>query len=177
MNTTVVIADASPLIALARIEHLHLLRDVFGTVLLTETVQHEVLASGSFADARPIEQAIQVGWLQPQPTPMSCSEHLTIQVYGALAGLDPGEKSAICLALAYQQNGHITRVIIDEMKGRSVARQLSLELIGSAGIIAIAKRLQLIPAARPLLERLHTSGYYLAPAVIATALKIAGEPP
>lgn len=174
MKHPVVIADASPLIALARIGHLHLLRDVFGEVVLTEIVQQEVLAGGDFADAIPVEQAIQAGWLQPKPSPEAMNDLATIARTG-VAGLDPGEKSSILLALAYQQSGHTTRLIIDEMKCRAVARHLSLELIGSAGIIAIAKRLELIPLARPLLERLQASGYYLSQAVVDNALRIAGE--
>lgn len=35
MKPVIVIADASPLIALARIQHLHLLREIFTDVVMT----------------------------------------------------------------------------------------------------------------------------------------------
>ena len=52
MTQRVVIADAGPLIALARIEALHLLRQLFGRVSVTTTVRDEILpAKAAFADA------------------------------------------------------------------------------------------------------------------------------
>jgi predicted nucleic acid-binding protein len=39
----VVIADVGPLIALARVEALYLLRDLFGRVCITTTIRNELL--------------------------------------------------------------------------------------------------------------------------------------
>lgn len=168
MNPAIVIADAGPLIALARIGHIHLLREVFGRVVITEAVQQEVLQGGDFADSVPIENAIQEGWLQ-----VEVSSHTMGGTN--LECLDPGERSTILLALEYQQDGQIVQLVIDEAKGRASAQSLSLELIGSAGIIAVAARLGIIHQARPLLENLCASGYYLSQTVINSALKAAGE--
>ena len=174
MSDKIVIADASPLIALARIGHIHLLQQLFTEVVMTETVRQEVLSGGDFADSAPVEQAIQAGWLQVKPLPDTLdSRSGTSDVW--LDGLDPGEKSSILWALALKHSGQATQLIIDEAKDRAVARRLSLELIGSAGIIATAKRLGFIPQARPLLEQLQASGYYLSQTVVDVALKIAGE--
>ena len=65
-------------------------------------------------------------------------------------------------------------LIMDEAKGRKVARRLSLDTMGSAGIIATAKRLGLVEEAQPLLIQLQASGHYLSPIVIKMALQIAG---
>ena len=43
MTRRVVIADAGPLIALARIEALYLLRQLFGRVFITTTVRVDIL--------------------------------------------------------------------------------------------------------------------------------------
>jgi predicted nucleic acid-binding protein len=168
MKLVVVIADAGPLIALARIGHIHLLREIFTEVVMTETVQQEVLSGGDFAESVLIEDAILEGWLQVwvSPNTMAGTD---------LEWLDPGERSSILLALDYQQNGQTPRLVIDEAKGRAAAKSLSLELIGSAGIIATASRLGLIPLAHPLLQHLRASGYYLSQTVIETALNVAGE--
>jgi hypothetical protein len=168
MKPVVVIADASPLIALARIRHLHLLREIFTEVVMTETVQQEVLLGGNFADSALIEKAMQEGWLQIRCSPSTIAS-------ADFEWLDPGERSSILLALECQHNRQTPRLVIDEAKGRAAAQSLSLELIGSAGIIATAARLGLIPQARPLLESLHASGYYLSQTVIDLALKSAGE--
>lgn len=173
MNQQIVITDASPLIALARIGRIHLLRDLFSEVWITETVRQEVLLGGEFNDAASIDAAIRAGWLQVELLPETLPSPVSVAAY--VAGLDPGETSAILWAAGLQQTGQRVLLIMDEMKGRAVARRLSLEIMGSAGIIATAKRLGLIPQARPLLEQLQASGYYLSPVVAEMALKMAGE--
>ncbi|MDD5394274.1 MAG: DUF3368 domain-containing protein [Thiothrix sp.] len=173
MSEMTVIADASPLIALARIRHLHLLQALFGEVMLTDVVAQEVLSGGDFADAEPVRAAIGIGWLKVTPYNTSATTPTTLTAY--LEGLDPGETSSIFWAAELQQAGKSPLLIMDEAKGRAVARSLALEVMGSAGVIAIAKRSGLIPRARPLLESLRASGYYLSQTVIDAALKIAKE--
>jgi predicted nucleic acid-binding protein len=75
MKPVIVIADASPLIALARIQHLHLLREIFTDVVMTEIVQQEVLSGGNFADSVAIRAAIQEGWLQVCHSPSDNDWH------------------------------------------------------------------------------------------------------
>jgi hypothetical protein len=59
----VVIADASPLIALAKINQLELLHRLFSIVLITDAVTEECLRRPS-TDAERIASALQTGWLQ-----------------------------------------------------------------------------------------------------------------
>jgi predicted nucleic acid-binding protein len=59
----------------------------------------------------------------------------------ARAGLGAGEGEAISLALELDAD----RVIIDELAGRSLAQHLGLPLIGTLGILLVAKRRSLIP--------------------------------
>ena len=62
MTQRVVIADAGPLIALARIEALHLLRQLFGRVCVTTTVRDEILpAKAAFADAETLVRTLAEG--------------------------------------------------------------------------------------------------------------------
>jgi predicted nucleic acid-binding protein len=49
MIRRVVIADAGPLIALARIESLDLLRQLFGRVCITTTVRYEIFPLRQFS--------------------------------------------------------------------------------------------------------------------------------
>lgn len=173
MNQKVVITDAGPLIALSRIEHIQLLKALFTEVSITDTVEQEVLAGGDFVDSDPIRQALKDGWLQVGDS----SKDLTAKsdVSTEVEGLDPGEATSILWAAGLLQVGQDVMLIMDEAKGRKVARKLSLDTMGSAGIIATARRLGLIEEAQPLLIQLQASGYYLSPAVIKMALQIAGE--
>ena len=173
MSQKVVITDAGPLIALSRIEHIHLLKALFAEVFLTDTVEREVLAGGDFIDSSPIRQAIKDGWLQVGDSSKGTVAKSSIST--EVEGLDPGEATSILWAASLLQANQNVMLIMDEAKGRKVVRRLSLDTMGSAGIIATAKRLGMIEEAQPLLTQLQASGYYLSPTAIKMALQIAGE--
>ena len=173
MKRRIVIADAGPLIALSRIEHIHLLRELFSEIFLTDIVEQEVLNGGDFVDSALIKQAIQDGWLKVSKTSTKPATPTDILIQ--VEGLDPGEATSILWAAELQDSEQGVMLIMDEAKGRKIARKLSLEVMGSAGIISTAKRFGLIDEAAPLLVQLNESGYYLSPLVIGMALKIAGE--
>ena len=62
--------------------------------------------------------------------------------------LDPGEAEAIALAETYPD----ARLLIDEKKGRRVARALGLRQTGTAGVLLVAKKAGLIGAVAPVLD-------------------------
>lgn len=86
-------------------------------------------------------------------------------------GIDAGECSAIAAAL--QSPGSL--LIIDDRAGRAEAKAHGVQIIGTAGLIGLAKLRGLVPAARPLLEALAPAGYFLHPSVIAAVLADLGE--
>lgn len=173
MSKTIVIADASPLIALARIEQLDLLRHLFESVYLTDTVQQEIFSQENLPDAQRIKQAIDSGWLQAVDMPVSAQHSLYSVMH--VEGLDAGEATSLLYADRLQNSGESPLVLIDEAKGRKIARRLDLDLIGTVGVLAIAKQEDLIASVRPLLKQLQESGYYLSERVIAQGLVMAGE--
>ncbi len=72
MTRRVVIADAGPLIALARIEALDLLRQLFGRVCITTTVRDEILPTkAAFADADLLVRTLAEGWIDVFEVPTS----------------------------------------------------------------------------------------------------------
>lgn len=86
--------------------------------------------------------------------------------------VDYGEAEAIALA----EELHADHILIDERKGRRLARQQGLPVIGLPGVILLSKRAQLIPSARALLDQLgKQAGIYLSDEVKNAALKTLGE--
>ncbi len=86
--------------------------------------------------------------------------------------MDSGEAEAIALA----RELHADRLLIDERKGRKLAEQEGIPVIGLLGVVLLAKRKALIPAARELLLRLEReAGMYLAEDIRNQALKTVGE--
>ncbi len=161
---SVVIADAGPLIALSRIDSLDLLRRLFGQVLVTEEVRDEALPTADYPGKAVIAQAFASGWLVC-PGPFETSWQPTNP------GLDAGERSAI--AAAIQMPGCL--LIIDDRAGRAEANSHRVAIIGTAAVVGLAKVQGLIPAARPVLERLQPAGYFIHPQIIETVLQDIGE--
>ncbi len=64
---------------------------------------------------------------------------------------------------------------LDDRAGRLEARSRGLALIGSAAVIGLAKTEGLIPAARPLLEQMIASGYFIGSAIVSSVLADVGE--
>jgi len=169
LSRRVVIADAGPLIALARIDSLVLLRGLFGRVFITATVRDELLPDdATFSDAGLLLRTLTKGWLAVAESPQNDWKPLN-------PGVDPGEASAIRTACRWRDAGDAVLLLMDDRAGRLEARHQGLALIGTAAAIGLAKNQGLIPAARPQLERLVQSGYFLGQAVVDAVLAEAGE--
>lgn len=159
----VVIADASPLIGLARVDGLGWLQALFQQVLVTDVVIGEVL-TGTFAESESrIQAALNAGWLKVVSSAAEKPE---------LPDLDEGEAASIRLAL---QNPGQALLLIDERAGRAVAQELGLQVAGTAAVIGLAKQQGLIQSARAVFTELHTSDFRIAAAVIQTVLERCGE--
>lgn len=157
-----VIADAGPLIALARLHQLALLANLFDSVLVTDEVIQECTCRPDFAEASAIAQAIENHLLQRCVAPAS---HFELALH-----VDPGEASAVAAALALGCG-----VLMDDKAGRRMARNFGVATIGTVGVLALAKQKNHIVAVKPLLDQLTRSGYFLGEALIASALKVVGE--
>jgi predicted nucleic acid-binding protein len=169
MKRRVVIADAGPLIALARIDALVLLRKLFGRVYITPAVRDEVLpAAADFPETHLLTETLLEGWIEVAELPDDDWTPIN-------PGVDIGEASAIHLAHHWRNSGDTVLLVIDDRAGRLEARAHDIPLVGTAALIGLAKTEELIPAAKPLLERLTQSGYYIGETIIASVLANVGE--
>lgn len=85
--------------------------------------------------------------------------------------LDLGEAETIVLA----RELNATWVLMDEKKGRRKLDQLGIQKLGTVGILLKAKQVGILPSIRTDLERLHSQGFSIGPAVINAILAEAGE--
>jgi predicted nucleic acid-binding protein len=85
--------------------------------------------------------------------------------------LDPGESQVLAAALLQPGSG----VVIDDRAARKGAALLSIPLIGTLGIIALARRRGIIEAAAPIYRSLRAAGLFLSPALIKSVLEELGE--
>ncbi len=158
------VLDASPFIALAKTGLLDLLPKLAPDVLLPAPVIDEILA-GPAGD--PARLAIQGGWGRPvaiETVPPAILEW----------GLGPGESSVLALSLGHR--GHVA--ILDDAQARMCARSLKIPVLGTLGIVILARRAGLIETASSVVRRLQDAGLYLdAPTVKSALERLVGEKP
>ena len=159
------VSDAGPLIALAKIDRLHLLQNLFGYGIIPLAVHREIRPESGLPGAARIRQAISAGWLQVVPLE---DDALAVEL---LSLIDAGEAEAI--ALCHQRRGRL--LLIDDAKGRKVARRAGLPIVGVAGILLAAKSKGLLTAVSPVLEDLKGVGYRLSNRLMETVRRTANE--
>jgi predicted nucleic acid-binding protein len=147
---------------LARENLLETLREGVDEVVVPEPVLTEIRAHGS--DDPTVKALSEVTWLNEVPAP-------DVPPEVAVWELGPGETAVLALALAEKGSW----AVIDDRDARRCARSLSIPLVGTLGLVLVARRLGWIAAARPVVERLRDSGMYLTDQVIKDALAIVGE--
>ena len=119
----IVIADASPLIALVQLSHLEILPALFGEVLIPPDVLSELRAPNRSNRVRDVVNT-PPSWLAVRPP----------SKIEPIPTLDAGETAAICLAI--ELNAEL--LLIDESKGRRAAVERHLTIIGTIGVLELA---------------------------------------
>ena len=76
--------------------------------------------------------------------------------------LDDGEREAITLALSID----VERILLDEREARLVAHQLGLQVVGTLGILLLAKNQQIIQQVQPLLDAMIDIAQYWVSATL-----------
>jgi len=66
-------------------------------------------------------------------------------------------------------------VLLDERRGRTVAKQMEISIVGTVGLLVKAKQQGVIPQLGELLSEMTEHGYRLSPKLIQQALEIVGE--
>ena len=158
-----VVTNTGPLIALAKINKLDLLEELFSKAYIPPAVQRELLAKSGPETSR-LEFALN-HFLQPTSEPQ-----MPLEVQTATSRLDLGEQQAV--ALAYQLK---SLLVLDDQLGRSAARQLGLAVTGFAGVLIQAKKRGLISSVGVLLEEAREQGHWLSNSLVDTARQLAGE--
>ena len=133
-----VVADAGPLMALAKLNVLPLLKRLYGTVLISQTVYDEVVTEG-LARGYPDAGVVQRFWQQQQWRPRIVKPEEIPQDLQQ-AGLDPGERESLCLAV--QERAVL--LLVDDEAGRIAARERGVRIKGTLGVLVEAFHQELL---------------------------------
>lgn len=162
MNNSFIIADSGPLIAFGRLNLLMILNKTLGTIIIPKTVANESTQDQARPGAIAIIEAISQKIIDVRPDPILEETPLLNSILGK------GESAAIALGFKL----HIG-LLIDEKLARSAAAQLNIKIIGTAGVLLLAKKKKLIIAVLPVIEQLKRLGYYLSDTLISEVAKLA----
>jgi predicted nucleic acid-binding protein len=157
------VVDASPLVFLAKLGRLDLLRSGADTVFIPPAVLTEIHAKQDQA-TRAIEQAHR-SWLRIR----SVSYREAVDIL--LADLGLGEAEVIALA---RETG-ADRVVLDDLDARRRARRLGLDLVGTVGLLLAARLRGEIPSLGDEIKRLQSLGFRISSSLVDAVLHEAGE--
>ena len=151
-----VVVNSTPLIALALVEQLELLRHLFDEIIIPVSVYEEIVQQGK---GRPGADAVsRASWLQVRAPRREAA------LPPVLLGLDPGEMDVLLLAQELQADW----VLIDEKLGRKTAEALGLRVKGTLGILLSAYRSRLLSRskAESAIETLSRSSVRVSPRLV-----------
>jgi predicted nucleic acid-binding protein len=119
-----VVSDAGPLIHLAQIDKLFLLKKLFGVVLVSEKIKVEVFDEGlrlGCVDAQAVGEALVNGWLRVEPVP----ERLAGSAIKLAEGENISRADAETLLLAVEKNAAL---LVDEKLLSDLAKMYRLQV-------------------------------------------------
>ena len=161
-----VVSDTSPILNLAIIGHLSLLRDQFGEIWIPPGVRDELRVEEELPGSRVIQEAIKAGWIRLEEV----KDEALVRVLRR--DLDRGEAEAIALAVQMKAEW----VLLDEREGRRVAKSLGLKVTGVLGILLRARREGKLSSLRKAIQELKTeAGFHIGTDLLTEILKESGE--
>lgn len=156
------VVDASPVIVLAKAGFLDLLAIAGDPVQIPLAVVREIQRIGPQDPA--VQALAQTPWLipvDPGPAPAALRPF----------HIDAGEEAVLSWALAHPGTG----AMIDDPRARRCALALGIPHRGCLGLVLLARRQGVIPAARPVLEQLRQVGLRLSDRLMNQSLALVGE--
>ena len=132
-----VVSNATPLIYLAKIGRIQILKNIFQSIQVPDEVKIEVVDRGKekrYPDAYVIEEAFNDGWITVGN--LTKDNEKRASVLTEATGIDLGEAEAILLT---RQKAEET-ILMDQAHARTVARQFGLKPRGTLYLILVSTR-------------------------------------
>jgi predicted nucleic acid-binding protein len=160
----IVVSDTTVLSTLFLMGRLDWLEQLFGQVIIPQSVFNELLELESFGhDVSVFKKA---SWFVVE----SASNQQLIADFSK--ELDLGESEAIVLALEKKADF----LLIDERKGTRKATELGLQTIGLLRVVIELKDRKIISVVRPYLDAMRqTGGFWISDRLYSKVLESAGE--
>ena len=154
-----VIANTTPLIALANIDRLELLRELYGSIIIPQAVMDEIIRE-------PAKQRVRrATWIKVEPIQDASQKDIF------RARLHAGEVEV--MILAREQKADL--VIIDDDAAKKTAIFLGLNVTGTLGVLLKATREGYLEKVEPVINELLRDGLFISDTVKSYVLREVGE--
>ena len=158
-----VIVNSTPLIVLANINRLDLLKKLYGQIFIPQAVYDEVTAK---SDSACLQIKESLDWIN------ICKIRNVEEKKMYQAKLHSGEVEVMILA---QETPIADLVIIDDNAAKKTAKYLGLTITGTLGVLLKAKQQGLINNISSCLDELIKLDFYISSDLIQTIKEIAKE--
>ena len=138
MKNNLIISDTGPIISLALIDCLYILKNLFENIFIPKAVWNELTENESVPNLDKIKP-----FFQSRVKSISGVNKLN-------AVMDLGESEAVILFKEQQAD----ILLVDDKKARDIAESLSIKCVGTIGLLAFAKEQGLVQELRPLFVKL-----------------------
>ena len=154
-----IVSDASPLIVLLKTNNLFILKDLFEKIAVPTAVYKEITAKEQ-------EKIIfdKIDWIETRKI-KNTQENVLLEKL-----IDKGEAEAIILAKELK-----TTLLLDDAKARKYAKLLNVDVIGTMGLLKIAKNRGVIPSVKKVISDMLAEGYYIEDKLVTQILEDVGE--
>ena len=155
-----VIVNSTPVIGLANIGKLDVLRQMYGTITIPQAVFDEIKSPS-------VQRQVNANrdWIRVEQINVASQK----QMYRAK--LHAGEVEVMILA----QEKKADLVILDDNAAKKTAKFLGLRVIGTLGILVLAKKRGYIKEVSPVLDALKRDGFFVSDDLCVLVLRQADE--
>jgi predicted nucleic acid-binding protein len=144
-----VVGNSSPIIHLAKIDKLDLLKHYFQTITVPKSVFRECVAEGK--ERQEAEVIKNSNWIKV----LEAEDKKLVRLLRT--SLDDGESEAIALSLEIGAD----LILLDDFDAREKARLFGLTIIGTLGILLRANKDKKIPSLKEYLLKLKETGFWI----------------
>ena len=163
MHSKIVIVNSTPIIALASIDKINLLKELYGKIYIPEAVLVEIIIKPGSKAQVSIEDS--KDWVIAKPIQnIEAKKFFKVQLHD-------GEVEVMILG---RELGADT-LIIDDYIAREYAKYLGFKVTGTLGVILKSKEKGVIDCVKPLVDGLIANGIYIEDKLYENILRIAGE--
>lgn len=160
----IIVSDTTPLMTLLKCNQLELLNKMYGSVLIPSAVYSELTDNPLYEEEAEIIR--NCDFLEVR----EISDKSRVQMLQNSTGLDLGETEAIVLA----ESINADLLLMDEVMGRMIAKEMGFTIAGAIGILIAAKKAGFLSSddTRNVVDLIRESGQHIGEPLLKKLLEI-----